>query len=215
MTPVWVCSSCRDRSLARMYRMAASKQSLTAQLRRKEQEIHLLREITQVICSEHNLQKVFDLVACSALNLLQVETVSIPIVSDDRSSYAYRAACGVNADELLGAELPIGVGLCGWVLRHRRAWWRGMIDTLDENERNHWEKEAGSLILVPLVGKRRFLGGIACMNKQGGRNFSKEDMELLSLFAGQVSIAIENAMSFEELQGARLDAEAYRELTVL
>ncbi|MGD2112233.1 MAG: EAL domain-containing protein [Gammaproteobacteria bacterium] len=191
--------------------MAASEQSLAAQLRRRQQEIHLLSEITQMICSEHHLQRVFDLVASSALQLLQVETVSIPILSEDRRSYTYRAACGVNAGELLGAELPIEVGLCGWVLRHRRAWWRGAPEMLDANERNQWEKEAGSVILVPLIGKQRFLGGIACINRLDGREFGAEDMELLSLFAGQVSIAIENAMSFEELQAARLAAEAYRE----
>jgi len=191
--------------------MFARKQSLATQLKRKEQEIHLLREITQVIGSEHNLQKVFELVACSAQQLLQAETVSIPIISEDRNSYIYRAASGVNAGELLGAELPISVGLCGWVLRHRRAWWRGTLESLDDNERNRWEKEAGSLILVPLVGKHRFLGGIACINKRGGSEFSEDDLVLLSLFAGQVSIAIENAMSFEQLQAARLAAEAYRE----
>jgi diguanylate cyclase (GGDEF)-like protein len=63
---------------------------------------------------------------------------------------------------------------------------------------------------VPLQGKQRFLGGIACLNKLDGREFDAEDMELLSLFAAQVSIAIENAMSFEALQTARLAAEAYR-----
>ena len=191
--------------------MTAGDISLTAQLARKEQELQLLSEIAQVICSEHNLQKVFDLVASSALKLTRAETVSIPIISDDCCSYSYRAACGSYADDLLGAELPISVGLCGWVLRNRRAWWRGMPESLDENERNRWEKDADSLILVPLVGRRRFLGGIACNNKQGGRGFSREDMELLTLFAGQVSIAIENAMSFEELRAARLAAETYRE----
>lgn len=191
--------------------MAESKEFLAAQLRRKEQEIRLLSEITQVIGSEHNLQTVFSLVARSARELLQVETVSIPILSEDQATYTYRAACGANAGELLGAELSIDIGLCGWVIRNRCAWWQGMPDTLHEHERNRWEKEAGSIILVPLVGKNRFLGGIACSNKQDGSLFSAEDMELLTLFAGQVSIAIENAMSFEDLQAARLAAEAYRE----
>lgn len=191
--------------------MAESKEFLTAQLRRKEHEIRLLSEITHVIGSEHNLQAVFNLVARSARDLLRVETVSIPILSEDQANYTYRAVCGANAGELLGAELPIEVGLCGWVIRNRCAWWQGMPDTLDEHERNRWEKEAGSVILVPLVGKNRFLGGIACTNKLDGSEFGAEDMELLTLFAGQVSIAIENAMSFEELQAARLAAEAYRE----
>lgn len=191
--------------------MTSSKQSLVARLRRKEREFHLLSEITQMIGSEHNLQMVFDLVACSALNLLQVETVSIPILSGDGRHYTYRAACGSNAEELLGTELPVDVGLCGWVLRHRQAWWRGLPETLAAGDRNRWEQAAGSVMLVPLVGKHRFLGGIACMHKLNGEDFDDADMELLTLYAGQVSIAIENAMSFEELQSARLAAESYRE----
>lgn len=184
--------------------------SLREQLRQKEAEIDLLKEITHVIGSEHNVQTVFDLVSSRALNLLQAETVTIPILSADQKSYTYRSAAGENADELLGADLPISVGICGWVLRHRTAWWRGALDLLEANERNQWEKEAGSLILVPLVGKRRFLGGIACINKARGGEFNKHDLDLLAMFAGQVSIAIENAMFFEELDTAKQAAVAYK-----
>ncbi|MEZ5543562.1 MAG: EAL domain-containing protein [Pseudomonadota bacterium] len=191
--------------------MTASKQSLAAQLRRKEQEFQLLSQITQMVGSEHNLQKVFDTVASSARELLRVETVAIPILSDDGMRYTYRAACGVNADDLRDTELPVEVGLCGWVLRHRRAWWQGLTEALAERDGNRWEGDGAAVILVPLVGKHRFLGGIACMRKVDGQAFAAEDLELLTLFAGQVSIAIENAMAFEELQAARLAADAYRD----
>lgn len=191
--------------------MSDELNSLREQLRQKKAEIDLLKEITHVIGSEHNVQKVFDLVSSRALNLLQAETVTIPILSTDQQSYTYRSAAGNNADELLGADLPISVGICGWVLRHKTAWWRGALDLLEENERNQWEKEAGSLILVPLVGKRRFLGGIACINKASGGEFNKHDLDLLAMFASQVSIAIENAMFFEELDAAKQAAVAYKE----
>ena len=187
---------------------------LQSRLEEKEAEISMLREISEVIGSEYNLQKVFDLVADRARDLLHAETVMIPVLSPDQKTYCYRAACGVNADELLFAELPIEIGICGWVLRHRQAWWQGALGQLDESERNKWEKEAGNLLLVPLVGKRQFLGGIACINKIGEKNFSARDFDLLSMFASQVSIAIENALFFEELNAARQSSEAYREKLV-
>jgi len=70
---------------------------------------------------------------------------------------------------------------------------------------------AGTVILVPLNGRRRFLGGIAGINKQGGGDFDQRDFELLSLFASQVTVAIENAMILEQLNTAGRRAEAYRE----
>lgn len=184
---------------------------LRDRLRQREAEIAMLSELTEVIGSEYNLQKVFDLVAVRARELLHAETATIPVLSPDQKTYCYRAADGNHADELRFAELPIETGICGWVFRHRKAWWKGVLDQLEESERNQWEKEAGTVLLVPLVGKRQFLGGIACINKVDGAGFDTQDYDLLNLFAGQVSIAIENAMFFEELTEARHKAEAYKE----
>lgn len=185
--------------------------SIGEQLLQREAEIHMLQEVSRLVGSEYRLKKVLETVANSARELVQAQTVTIPILSADQHSYTYQAAAGDNADELLGAELPIEVGICGWVLRHHKPWWRGLIEELDEHERNQWEQEAGTIILVPLIGHRQFLGGIAGINKRGGKEFSQRDFDLLSMFASQVSIAIENAMFFEELTDTRLHAEAYRE----
>jgi len=185
-------------------------QSLQDELRQRELEIALLKEINDLVGSEYNLQRVFDRVAHRARELIQAETVLIPTLSTDSKSYTYRAAAGGNAEEFLGETLPIEIGVCGWVLRHRKPWWRGTLKDLTENERNRWEKEAGTLILVPLVGKRQFLGGIAAINKLDGEDFNERDLELLSMFASQVSIAIENAMFFTELNEATQRTEALR-----
>jgi len=184
---------------------------LEIQLHEKEAEISMLKELTEVIGGEYSLQKVFDLVADRARKLIDAETVTIPVLSPEQSSYTYRAAAGKHADELVDANLPIEIGICGWVLRNRRPWWRGVLDELDSSERNKWEQDAGTVILVPLVGKRQFLGGIAGINKIGGGEFSKRDLDLLTLFAGQVGIAIENVMFLEELNDAKLRALAYRD----
>ncbi|MDH3371181.1 MAG: sensor domain-containing diguanylate cyclase, partial [Gammaproteobacteria bacterium] len=81
---------------------------------------------------------------------------------------------------------------------------------------NQWEKEAGSIILVPLFGKRRFLGGISGINKIGAKDFSQRDLDLLTLFAHQVSNAIENAQLFDQLNKSKKEAEEYqRELQFL
>ena len=189
-----------------------SEQSTTAeeQLLRRERELNMLKEISRLISSGQTLKEVFAHVTDIARELLKAETAAIPLLTKDQSHYVYRSASGLNAEELLDAELPISVGLCGWVLRNQRPWWRGSLDLLDEAERNHWEKDAGTIILVPLVGKQRFLGGIACINKLDGTDFDEDDIDLLSMFASHISIAIENAMAFEELRTARNSAEAYR-----
>jgi diguanylate cyclase (GGDEF)-like protein len=193
-----------------MQDMPEQHRTVEEQLRRRECELDMLKEITRVISTGKSIKEVFSFVTESARKLLECETATMPIVSEDQANYVYRAASGKNAEELIDSELPMSVGLCGWVMQNQRPWWRGALDLLDDGERNKWEKDAGTIILVPLVGKQRFLGGIACINKIDGEGFDEEDLDLLTMFASHVSIAIENAMAFDELRTARNIAEAYR-----
>ena len=183
---------------------------LESALTRREAELAVLTEISEIIAADTGLEAAFALVAERARQLLGARTVTVPVLSRDQRFYTYRAAAGDKADELLGAELPIEVGLCGWVLRNRRPWWRGVLRELGAHERNRWEKEAGNVILVPLIGKRRFLGGIAAIDKLDGSDFDRHDMELLALFSRQVAFAVENVMYLEELETERERAETYR-----
>ena len=173
------------------------------ELKERESEIQLLQETFRLIASELNLEKVFNTVAQRAIQLVQAETLLIPILDKNQQTYTYRGGAGKNTEEIIGESLPLDFGVCGWVWKHKKAWWRGVLDELDENERNQWEKEAGSLILVPLQGRKSFLGGIAAINKKDGLEFSRRDLNMLTMFAGIVSIAIENAFAVKELEDAQ------------
>jgi len=170
------------------------------QLKDRESEIELLQETFKLVASELNLEKVFDTVAQRAIHLVQAETLLIPILDKNNETYTYRAGSGANIEEIVGESLPLDFGVCGWVWKNKKAWWRGVLDELDEKERNKWEKEAGTLILVPLQGRKHFLGGIAAINKKDGLEFTQRDLNMLTMFAGIVSIAIENALAVKELE---------------
>lgn len=189
---------------------------LESQLRDREFEIAMLKETANAVRGELDLENVFQLVAEHARKLILAETVLVPVLNENRTDYIYRAGCGKNSDAIVGQSLPLEQGLVGWVARHKRPWWHGVLAELEEGERNQWEKEAGSIILVPLFGKRRFLGGISGINKIGAKDFSQRDLDLLTLFAHQVSNAIENAQLFDQLNKSKKEAEEYqRELQFL
>jgi len=171
-----------------------------SELKERESEIELLQDTFKLVASELNLEKVFDTVAKRALQLVDAETILIPTLDNNNTTYTYSGGAGANIEEIVGESLPLDLGVCGWVWKHKKAWWRGVLDELSEQERNQWEKEAGTLILVPLQGRKSFLGGIAAINKNDGLEFTRRDLNLLSMFSGIVSIAIENAISVKELE---------------
>ena len=187
-----------------------SQEKLEKELKQREYEIQLLTETTRAIGSQLDLDKVLEIIAKRARELINSETLLIPILNKEFTEYTYRAGDGDNVEEIIGETLPLDFGVCGWVWRHRRAWWRGMLGELSEEDRNRWESEAGTLILIPLIGRESFLGGLAGINKVGGGEFTENDLRVLELFAGQVAIAIENAMVMEKVEEAKRVSETYQ-----
>ncbi len=54
--------------------------------------------------------------------------------------------------------------------------------------------------MVPLFGRKQIIGGLSALGKKGGGSFTPHDLDLLTMFANQVSTAIENAGLFHQLQ---------------
>jgi len=189
---------------------------LRESLQHRETEIDLLQRTFTEIGSELDINNLFQLVADRARELVKAETLLIPILDENCETYTYRAGSGINSGEIVGESLPLEYGVCGWVWKHKRAWWRGVLDELDDGERNRWEKQAGTLIMVPLQGKKHFLGAISAANKTDHHEFMRRDLNLLTMFAGIVSVAIENAMVVQQMeQTNRLNEDYRRRLKIM
>lgn len=191
--------------------LALQVQNLEEELAHREAEIKLLKEVGDAVTSEFNLDQVFKIVAQRARDIINAETLLIPVLDRECEQYTYRAGCGVHAEEIVGESLPLDAGICGWVWRNKCAWWQGVIDQLNPEDRRKWEHEGRNVLMVPLQGKKHFLGGIAGIRKQNGGQFNKRDLDLLSMFAHQVAIVIENAAVFEEVEAAKHQAESYHQ----
>lgn len=183
---------------------------LNRSLKDKEAEIELLQQTFTEIGGELDLDRIFEIVSMRARELINAKTVLIPLLDENCETYTYCGGAGENADEIVGESLPLEFGVCGWVWKHKKPWWQGMLDDLEDDERNRWEAEAGNMILVPLQGREHFLGGIAGINKVGGSEFSERDLNLLQMFASIVSVAIENAMVVKSIEVSNQLNEDYR-----
>ncbi len=176
----------------------------------REAEIELLQQTFTEIGGELDLDQVFRIAAERARDLVKAETLLVPVIDSSGETYTYRAGSGKNTEEIVGETLSLNYGICGWVFKHEKPWWRGVLDSLSAAERTEWEKEAGAVILVPLRGKKGLLGGISGINKIGEKEFSRRDFNLLQMFASIVSVAIENAMAVQKMEEANYLQENYR-----
>ncbi len=71
------------------------------------------------------------------------------------------------------------------------------------------ERGFNSLAVVPLVSRSKVLGTLAVMTRDQ-RDFSEQDIELLTSFGDQIGVAVENAQLYEQAQQAAVMEERRR-----
>ena len=181
-------------------RAALAKSDPGRELIRQREEFSLVLAVSKLIVSELDLGRVFKLVADKARDLVQAEMLLVPMLNEQRDRYTYKAASGADAAMVLEANFPITTGMCGWVLQHQRSLLFGEASPCWLDETTAWEKGQQSAVLVPLFGRKQIIGGLSALGKTVGGCFSPHDLDLLTMFANQISTAIENAALFQQVQ---------------
>ncbi len=179
-------------------------------IKERDRQIEMIRDVSKDITSELDFDNLVCLVCKKAKELINADTVIVPFLHESRNSYTIIAALGEEAENILGSTFSIEMGMCGWVLSHEKPLIFGKDLEWDMNEKIKWEKGKQSALLVPLIGKKKIIGGLTALGKNGNESFTTYDLTLLSFYASQVSIAIENAELVKEQ--ARIKAEHIKNL---
>ncbi len=163
------------------------------------EELPILLKLGERLVSELDVENVLALVADMAREVVQAETIAVPMIDEDQRTFTYLAASGEHAEMLRGQPFSIQEGACGWVMKHQRPLLFGEGLSYDMNANASWEPGMASNLLVPLICRGRIIGGLSAMGKLGGGAFNQRDLAVLTLFANQASIAIDNALLFQKL----------------
>ena len=170
-------------------------------------ELALLLRLGRHIATELDLDRILDQVADMARELIQADTLVLPLIDPERKEYVYRSASGKNAQRILGQSFPLSVGMCGWVLSTEQSLLFGKEHQWMMGAPTAWEEGMTSALLVPLIARGRIIGGLSGLGRAGGGSFTQRDLDLLTLFANQTSIAVDNAQIFRDLKSERAQVE--------
>lgn len=180
----------------------AENVDLSRHLQQQLFDFNLLLESGKVIASKlykHRLEDIYSTTVKIAHGLVQADVVALPIVNDD-GTFTYVESYGRLSEILRGHTLPMNEGgLCGWVAKNQQA---VVVDDLRSDPRvvQAWadQLEVTTALVVPLIGENGIIGGISAFRR--GRPYQSYDAQLLTIFANQVSIAIENAKTYTTLE---------------
>ncbi len=189
---------------------AIVKARLLEESQKQARQMATLNELTRSLTSTLDLEPLLNRIMESAVEILDCEAGSLLLVDDQTGESVFEVAIGPVGPDLKGKRLPAGVGLVGKAVKTKQA-----IIENDVRESDDWfnadEKTGFStkdLLVVPLVVKDHVIGVLEILNKMDRSPFNPKDLELLTAFAGQVAVAIENARLYtqtDQALAARVD----------
>jgi signal transduction histidine kinase len=175
---------------------AIVKARLLQESQQRAHQLSTLNEITRQLTSTLEQEPLLRNILENAVNILNCEAGTLFLMDEQTGDLIFRVTVGPVASNLLGQRLPPGTGIVGRAVQLRMP----VIENDGQRSTTRYEgpdKQTGfvsrSLLAVPMQIKDRILGVIEVINRRDGLPFVEDDQNLLTAFAGQAAVAMENA----------------------
>jgi len=171
------------------------------ELVKRVNELATINEISKGITSILEMNKLLSLCLKEINERLNVKHSSIMLIDEKRNKLVVKASQGHRSRQILGKTQKLDEGVAGRVVQDKKPIL--VKDIRYDNRFNKSERpdyKTKSFVSAPLILGERVLGVINVIDKVSGESFCETDVNLLCTIAGQVSIAVENARLYNELE---------------
>ena len=169
---------------------------LLQETQERARQLATLNEITRQLTSTLEQEPLLQNILEYSVSILNCEAGTLFLMDDQTDDLIFKVTVGPVASNLLNQRLPAGTGIVGRAVQAHAP--------VIENDAqrsisrfNDTDKQTGfvsrSLLAVPMQIKDRVLGVIEVINRRDGLPFVADDQNILTAFAGQAAVAMENA----------------------
>ncbi|MCK4315870.1 MAG: GAF domain-containing protein, partial [Anaerolineae bacterium] len=166
-------------------------------------QLTVLNEVGSVITSTLDLQTVLNLIMDKAVALLQAEAGSLVLVDQGTGELVFEVTTGPGSADLVGTRLSPGTGVVGAVIQEGKP-----VIIRDAQSDQRWYRDLDdrfithSIIAVPMVSRGHTIGVVELLNRRDSVPFDEDDERLLTAFATNAAISIDNARLFTQTDQA-------------
>jgi len=177
-------------------------QQKNEELEDRLREINALYEAGKSLVSTIELDELLSTIIRLVTSVLHAKIGSIMLLDDDSTHLTIAAAIGLDEEVIRTTRLPIGSSIAGYVAETREPLFIANVEKDSRFERENREERYGpaSLLSAPLMVKNRVIGVVNIAHKMSGEEFNEHDLKLLTMFAAQAAVAIDNAATFMQLK---------------
>nr|MBN1228765.1 GAF domain-containing protein [Anaerolineae bacterium] len=178
---------------------ALDKTRLFVETETRARQLATLNEISKELASTLDLENLLVRIMHAAVDIIGTEAGTLYLLDENTGEIVFRVVEG-GAQDLIGMRLPPGTGLVGQAALEKRP-----VISNDVVQDKRWassidketEFQTKALLSVPMLIQDESIGVLQLINRQDGMPFDDEDASLLTTFASQAAIAIDNARLYE------------------
>jgi len=175
------------------------------------EDLTALMEISRAIESGKDLQNLLEFIMDQCLQVLRAEAGSILLMNEEGKELEFRVALGPKGKEVKPYRLDLGKGIAGWVAENGQSLL--VPDAyIDKRFDPSFDKKTGfttkSILCVPLIYNNKIIGVVQALNRRDGEEFNANDQQVLTIFATQAALAIENSrLLFREIEKQAIERD--------
>ncbi len=171
-------------------------------LARRNRELALLNQIQRAVTSSLNLDDVLDATIKQVQKVLKAEATSLWFVDPANQALLLTAAYNESAQTIHGIRLPLKESMSGYVVQSAQPFLSGNIQEHPDyvplpSDRD--DSSIHSMMGIPLRMGQKVIGILQAVHNEQDY-FNQDDLHLLNAVGDAVTVAIENAWLFGQIQ---------------
>jgi signal transduction histidine kinase len=172
------------------------KADLLQSLQNSQRLIEISRDLASTLDLDTLLRRIINV----AKDLSQSEVTSLLLYDENKKQLYFQAATNSESEAKLRGIIVPTDSIAGWVALNRQSL---IVPDAHQDQRFFPKVEmelnyvTHSILAIPLIVKDKLIGVLEALNKIGGQ-FTRQDLESLSVLGAQAAIAIENSRLFHQ-----------------
>ncbi|HWX77329.1 MAG TPA: phosphoenolpyruvate-utilizing N-terminal domain-containing protein, partial [Candidatus Acidoferrales bacterium] len=175
----------------------------------------ILEDISTLISHSHDLQATLNSIVATVAERMGTEVCSIYILDQSKKRLTLRATMGLDDESVGKVSMDIGEGLTGLVIQRMKPVM--VVDALAHPRYKYFpethEEHFHSFLGVPLIEQKMPLGVLVVQTSRR-REFSRDEIRLLTTISAQVTSIIVQARLADSLRSKEQERKEYRKRLV-
>jgi len=167
---------------------------------RKINLLNLYQTVSSSLAYVGDLHELLNTIMSIVTSELDCEEGSVLMLDEENNEFEFFTAVGETGQDLEKVRFPADRGIAGRALRERTTLVVNDVasdpDFYGKIDKEH-DFQTKSILATPLISGEEIVGVINAINKIGDQEFDKEDAQILSAIADEVSLAVKNARLFD------------------